>query len=539
MPTSMLRIILTLVLAFALLAGCAPRPPGAAHSNQPAATAAPPTATSTLAQSGAPMQPQNAAPTTPSGKTPGKKQRTPNPPAGAARATPGVEATSPLPAGEAAGVSGLTLILGRPSANAITASLLSPSAQQVILAYGTQPGKLTQQTGAVALKANTPQELEISGLAPDTAYYYSLIANGAPSAEHSFHTQRAPGSSFTFTIDADPHNRDPRFNGALYATTLSNALKDHPDFHINLGDTFMTEKLKSPTYAEAESTFTEMRPYFGLLDADAPLFLVNGNHEAELGWLLNSNQGDLPIWATQLRQKVYPCPVPGGFYTGSSASDPAVGVRDGYYAWTWGDALFVVLDPFWYTPTKPRPDNLDNNWGWTLGKAQYDWLKSTLENSDAAFKFIFTHHLVGGNDKDGRGGIEAAPFFEWGGNNADGSYGFDTHRPGWGKPIHQLLVDNRVSAVFHGHDHVFVKQDLDGIVYQEVPQPSNTEYNKTSLAADYGYTHGDVLGSSGHLRLAVTPTQVTVEYVRAYLPQDEKPGQQNGQVDYQYTLTPR
>ncbi len=212
-------------------------------------------------------------------------------------------------------------------------------------------------------------------------------------------------------------------------------------------------------------------------------------------------------------------------------------MRDGYYAWTWGDAQFIVLDTFWYTASKPKPDDPNNNWGWTLGREQYDWLKSTLENSDAIYKFIFTHHLIGG-DKDSRGGVEVAPFFEWGGNNSDGSYVFDEYRPGWGAPIHQMLVENGVSAVFHGHDHVFVKQDLDGIVYQELPQPSNAEYDKTSLATDYGYVNGDVFGSSGHLRVSVSSEQVTVDYVRAYLPQDEKPNQQNGQVDYTYTITP-
>ena len=28
-----------------------------------------------------------------------------------------------------------------------------------------------------------------------------------------------------------------------------------------------------------------------------------------------------------------------------------------YYAWTWGDALFVVIDPYWYTTTKPYVGN--------------------------------------------------------------------------------------------------------------------------------------------------------------------------------------
>ena len=223
------------------------------------------------------------------------------------------------------------------------------------------------------------------------------------------------------------------------------------------------------------------------------------------------------------------------FYSGNSTPDKTVGMLEDYYAWEWGDALFVVLDPYWFTP--PARGTTDN-WNATLGDEQYLWLKQTLESSNAKWKFIFIHQLVGGAGKDGRGGAEAAPYFEWGGHNADGSDGFAQQRSGWPQPIHDLLVANHVTAVFHGHDHLFVKQDLDGIVYQEVPQPSSARANATNSAADYGYVSGDVLGSPGHLRVTVAPEQVTIEYVRTYLPQDEKPGQQNGQVDYTYTITP-
>jgi hypothetical protein len=353
--------------------------------------------------------------------------------------------------------------------------------------------------------------------------------------EHSFVTQRAPGETFTFTIDADPHSRDPNFNAELYRITLTNALKDHPDFHINLGDTFMTDKYHLTTLEEVVGTYVDIRPHFSLIGANAPLFLVNGNHEGELGWLRDCSDQNLAVWCTGTRQKYYPNPVPNDFYSGSKTQEPFIGIRDGYYAWTWGDALFIVLDPFWYTTQKPRPDDWRTNWNWTLGKEQYDWLNAMLKASRVKYKFVFTHHLVGGS-KDARGGIEAAPYFEWGGKNADGAYGFDEYRPDWGVPIHQLLVENRVSAVFHGHDHVFVKQALDGIVYQECPQPSLTRYNNTKLAQEYGYIHGDVISSSGHLRVTVTPEQVTVEYVRAYLPQDETPDQKNGQVDAVYTI---
>jgi hypothetical protein len=432
--------------------------------------------------------------------------------------------------------SNFNLILGRPTSNSITASAYSKSDTQIAISYGITSGKPTSQTSITNLKANVPQNIELMNLEPNTTYYYRVLCNGSPSVEHSFQTQRSPDNSFTFTIDADQHNRDSRFNGELYATTLTNVVNDKPDFHVNLGDTFMTEKLQVQTYAEAESSFTDMRPFLGISGADVPLFLVNGNHEGELGWLRGSKDNDLPVWSTQLRQLYYPNPVPNNFYSGASVVDTTLGsVRDGYYSWTWGDALFVVLDPFWYTSSKPQPDDLNNNWNWTLGKPQYDWLKTTLETSNAKYKFVFSHHLVGG-EKDARGGIEYASFFEWGGNNADGTYGFDLQRPGWGLPIHQLFVQNHVSAVFHGHDHVFVKQDLDGIVYQELPQPSNAEYNNTRQADEYGYVNGTVFGSSGHLRVTVSNEQVMVDYVRSYLPKDETVKQHNGQVDYSYTI---
>jgi hypothetical protein len=97
-------------------------------------------------------------------------------------------------------------------------------------------------------------------------------------------------------------------------------------------------------------------------------------------------------------------------------------------------------------------------------------------------------------------------------------------------PIHQLLVANHANAVFHGHDHLFVHQELDGIIYQEIPQPGSARADSTDSAADYGYLSGDILGGPGHLRVTVSPEQVTVDYVRSYL--DEK----NGQVDYSYTI---
>ena len=194
--------------------------------------------------------------------------------------------------------------------------------------------------------------------------------------------------------------------------------------------------------------------------------------------------------------------------------------------------------PNWYTKNKPKRGGVSDNWQWTLGEKQYRWLRQVLETSDASFKFIFAHHLVGGiHTGEGRGGIEMAPYYEWGGRNVDDTWGFDTKRPGWEKPIHQLMVENNVTAFFHGHDHVFVKQELDGVVYQEVPQPSNTNYrNGDNLAVEGSYLSGVVLGSAGNLRVTVSPDVVVVDYIRAYLPEDEGAGRENGEVSYSYRI---
>ena len=436
-----------------------------------------------------------------------------------------------------------TVILGRPTATTMTANLLADETVNAYLTYGPQAGGSVTQTAVLALQAGVPATLELTALHADTAYSYQVHVQRAGATafevatQHSFHTQRAPGSSFTFTIGADPHNRDTNFNGAVYSQTLQNALADHPDFHLDLGDTFMTEKLQATTVQSVTQTLLDQRPYFGLLGAEVPLFLVNGNHEGELGWLLNGTANNLAIWSTQARQRYYPNPTPGTFYSGSTTAEPLIGLRDGYYAWTWGDALFVVLDPFWYTTSKPKPGG--DGWEWTLGQAQYTWLKQTLETSQAKFKFVFAHQLVGGSSDAygiGRGGIEFANLYEWGGANLDGSAGFVTQRPGWALPIHQLLVANHVNIFFHGHDHLYVQQELDGVVYQEVPQPSNRGYDTTTSAADYGYLNGTILGNSGHLRVTVTPTIITVAYVRAFLTQDLNTKRQNGMVSASYTL---
>ena len=90
------------------------------------------------------------------------------------------------------------------------------------------------------------------------------------------------------------------------------------------------------------------------------------------------------------------------------------------------------------------------------------------------------------------------------------------------------MVENNVSAYFHGHDHQYVYETRDGIVYQEVSSPSMSGSGFSGI-----YTEGDhgdyqtikILPNAGHLRVTVTPTLATVDYVKT-----------SRAVNYTYTI---
>lgn len=391
------------------------------------------------------------------------------------------------------------VIPARPTDVAVSLSLYSAVSRTVTLTL-LESGRTVPAT----LAAGEPTVLELTGLAPDRTYRYRITATSpALSYEGMVRTARASGSSYRFVMQADSH-LDENSDLNVYANTLRNMLADSADFLVDLGDTFMSDKYTD--YRDAAAHYVAQRYYFGLAGTQLPLYLVQGNHDAETGWL-SANAS----WASSQRLRWFPAVSPNGFYSsGTTAALPR-----NYYAWQWGDALFIALDPFAFTTTKPSATS--TSWAWTLGQEQYGWLTRTLESSTAKYTFVFLHHLVGGQGLEARGGAEASRFFEWGGANADGTVAFAQRRPGWALPIHDLLVKHRVSAVFHGHDHLYVNQLRDGIRYLEVPQPSFARENATASAADYGYASGTLLGSSGHIRVTVGPGKATVAYVRSRL----------------------
>ena len=452
---------------------------------------------------------------------------------------------------ELAAFSWLSLVLGRVTDKSVSVSAVAKENIEGYFEYGTAPGSYSNKTELQKYPATRPVEAAFANLQPNTQHFYRLqfrkpgetIFSARP--ECQVHTQRTSGSSFTFAIQGDSHPERPQMSEPnLYARTLLNAAADNPDFYICMGDDFSVAPIREVSFNAVAERYTLQRPFLGLVGQSAPVFLLNGNHEQAS--LFNFNQTDdrhaVAVHAQNARNQFFPTPAPDRFYSGDAEQLNEIGLRKDYYAWTWGDALFVILDNYWHSPAQVDSGFREQEagggkggrgqrdwWALTLGDTQYQWFKRTLETSKAKYKFVFAHHVMG----SGRGGIDQSEFYEWGGYGHNGTYEFKTHRPNWELPVHQLMVKHGVTIFFQGHDHLYCRQERDGIVYQEVPMPADHGY---ATYNEQRYESGVKLPNSGHLRVTVSPENVKVEYVRSYLPKDETVQNKTGDIAHSYTV---
>jgi hypothetical protein len=499
-------------------------------------------------------------------------------------------------AGQEGPTSAFSQILGRPTDHTVAISVLSATTIEAFIEYGTAPREYPKKTPARMVKAGEPMEFELAGLEPNAKYFYR-VRTKAPGAgefavrdEGTFRTQRTRGETFTFGVQGDSHPErlGKMYDPDLYIQTMTLVAGEAPppDFYFLMGDDFSIERLierQTLSQPAVDAIYAHQRGFLGLIGKSTPLMLVNGNHEQAAKYLLDGTANNFAVFAGRARTRFYPLPAPGGIYTGNAEPVEHVGLLRDYYAWEWGDALFVVIDPYWHSdvavdneagtkapqrdtgrggePRQPGEDNRDAKrrarqtegggnqpagdqpanrqgkgnrdlWQVTLGNAQYQWLSKTLHESKAKFKFVFSHHVLG----TGRGGVEVAGQFEWGGQDRRGLDRFFQMRPTWKQPIHDLMRDTGVTIFFQGHDHLYARQELDGVIYQTVPNPADSTFAAFNAQA---YKSGDILPNSGHLRVTVSPESAKVEYVRSFRPQDEGEGRTNGSIAHSYIVKPR
>lgn len=236
------------------------------------------------------------------------------------------------------------IILGRPTDTAITASILFDVATEYYIQYGISPSQYTLATANKTNTPKTPDEIDLVNLTANTKYFYRLIYKTIGSTtfnttpEYNFQTQRAPGSSFTFTIESDEHLYDIKGNPSMYQVTLANEAADKPDFMLSLGDIFGDDHTPTTTTsADMDALHKDYRQYLGQICHSIPFYVCLGNHEGENDYYLNQNPPfNIGVWGTQWRKFYYPNPFPNGFYTGNTTVEPyGINTPENYFSWTW------------------------------------------------------------------------------------------------------------------------------------------------------------------------------------------------------------
>lgn len=489
-----------------------------------------------------------------------------------------VTALASTPIGKAFGATApvITQVLGRPTSTSIAINVLSSEQVSAVIEYGTTKTRYSSKSKEQMVAPSSPVVFEIDGLKAGTKVYYRVSYKASestvmtPGKQYSFTTARKAGSTFSFSIHGDTHPERAgiMFNADLYTVTLANIAAQQPDFHILMGDDFSIDPIISKGQANqgnVEKIYSTQRNWLSAAGSSVPIYLVNGNHEQAASYLLDGTTTNPAVLAGNARLKYFPLPAPNTFYTGDSYEIPGVGLPRDYYSWTWGDALFITLDPYWHsknpvdnvagavvpedqsaTAASPKPkksptpavtpglvggnSKTANLWSIGIGDEQYAWLKKSLETSKAKYKFVFAHHVMG----TGRGAVEVSTNYEWGGNDPKGLSTFAKERPNWELPIHDLMVKNKVSIFFQGHDHIFCTQERDGLIYQAMPNPADDTFSMFNSEA---YKSGTKAPNSGHVRVTVSSSQAKVEYFLAARAIDTE--RKNLQLAHSYLVKPK
>ena len=419
-------------------------------------------------------------------------------PSGEIGGTPGDEAGGTPSGGE-------VILLGSPLSFAPTAhgfglnAVLAEGSPAVLRARVRATG--TADWGAEVPAASRTADIAqwiFDGLAPGLRYDYEVLAPDVGGEKTIYAgsavTQRQPGETFTFALITDSHigsdlsytnQGDPHALEAVSAEVGAAS----PDFMVHLGDMLDFHEYgfndPPPEGSITRQAYLNYRTLLGDTLGRTSHFATIGNWEGENG-CYSPEEIDRSM---EQRLLYLPGPQPTSYPEGGSPNED-------YYAFTWGDALFVVLNVMGYTPTKHLlsidpglPDD------WTLGPVQLAWLSSTLANAKSKWRFLLIHHPVGGKAGDDS-------------NSAYGRGGGQAAYVGEQATIHQLMLLYGAQIFFYGHDHVFTDMTVDGIHYSDAGNAGAVWMFDKSIT---GYTQSWL--TYGWTKVTVSPATVNVQFI--------------------------
>ena len=111
-------------------------------------------------------------------------------------------------------------------------------------------------------------------------------------------------------------------------------------------------------------------------------------------------------------------------------------------------------------------------------------------------------------------------------------YDVINHRP---TKVDSNALEDKFSQI-QGHDHIFAKQELDGVIYQSCPVPADAT---NELMNGDAYISGDKLVGAGLVRVSVNPEKSKIEFLRSFQPAAEVDGHKHGEIAYSYEVKPR
>jgi hypothetical protein len=270
----------------------------------------------------------------------------------------------------------------------------------------------------------------IGGLEPDTSYCYRVEQNGTDlvGAAITFTTAPAPGSAapFSFAVVGD-------WGGgtADEANVLTQIALGQPRFLMTVGDNVYPGGTQTD-YGDLNGGNAFRPIYLPKLGSGTPIFPAIGNHgfTSFQPYLDNFPQDAITASSGGTYSGQAYCCAAGTSMTNTYAS--------AWYAFTWGNARFYVLDGAWADGNGDYRGDFTDHWngpvaGCTPCGQELTWLQGDLAaNASVPLKFAFFHyplHADGGHPSD--------PYL--GGPNA----------------LEGLLANSGVDIVFNGHAHIY------------------------------------------------------------------------------------
>ena len=270
----------------------------------------------------------------------------------------------------------------------------------------------------------------ISGLQANGTYCYRVLQNGADlvGAATTFTTAPEPGTTapFSFAVIGD-------WGGGTVdeANILTQVAAGQPRFVMTTGDNVYTTGDQTD-YGDLNGGKVFKPAYLPRLGGGTPIFPAQGNHGyASYQAYLDNFPQDAASAASGGTYSPQPyCCAAGTVQTSTYAS--------AWYAFTWGNARFYVLEAAWADGDGTYQADFTDHWNGAVtgcvpcGQEQA-WLTNDLAaNASVPLKFAFFHYPL----------------------HADGGHPSDTYLDGTAG-LEGLLARNGVDIAFSGHAHIY------------------------------------------------------------------------------------